>query len=81
MSTHSIQDLKQQFLEYVEIEKGRSLKTVENYDRYLKDFLKFSNAKAPADITDAVVRQYRLYLNRKGLQKNTQNYKKRRRSP
>ena len=31
--------LKTQFLEYIEIEKGRSVKTVENYDRYLSRFL------------------------------------------
>ncbi|MEA2715562.1 MAG: hypothetical protein QOG91_590, partial [Candidatus Parcubacteria bacterium] len=27
--SHNISDLKQQFLEYIEIEKGRSAKTVE----------------------------------------------------
>lgn len=73
MSTE-IESLKQQFLEYVEIEKGRGLKTVENYDRYLKAFLSFSAVKRPSDITDGVVRQFRLYLNRKNLKKNTQNY-------
>ena len=40
MSTSEIETLKRQFLEYIEIEKGRSLKTVENYDRYLTRFLK-----------------------------------------
>ncbi len=72
--SQNISELKQRFLEYVEIEKGRGLKTVENYDRYLKTFFEFSKAKVPADITDEVMRQYRLFLNRKGLQKNTQNY-------
>lgn len=72
--SHNISELKQRFLEYVEIEKGRGLKTVENYDRYLKTFFEFSKAKSPTDITDEVMRQYRLFLNRKGLQKNTQNY-------
>ncbi|MEX0917451.1 MAG: site-specific tyrosine recombinase/integron integrase [Candidatus Paceibacterota bacterium] len=66
--------LKQQFLEYLEIEKGRAVKTVENYDRYLKKFLNFSKAKKPADITDECVRQYRLHLNREGLNRRTQNY-------
>ncbi|MBI5138265.1 MAG: tyrosine-type recombinase/integrase [Candidatus Vogelbacteria bacterium] len=70
----NIQDLKQQFLEYVEIEKGRSLKTVENYDRYLKSFLTQAKISKPNDITDDSVRQFRLYINRKGLKKNTQNY-------
>lgn len=71
--------LKQEFLEYLEIEKGRSLKTVENYDRYLTRFFKQAEVKTPADITDDVVRQYRLWLNRQkgandNLKKNTQNY-------
>ena len=80
-----ISDLKQQFLEYVEIEKGRSLKTVENYDRYLSRFLEHTKIKSPSDINDGVVREYRLWLNRqetrsqKGLsqttlKKKTQNY-------
>jgi site-specific recombinase XerD len=56
--------LKQEFLEYLEIEKGRSLKTVENYDRYLIRFFTQSEAKSPSDITDDTVRQYRLWLNR-----------------
>ncbi len=74
MSTNHIIDLKQRFLEYVEIEKGRSLKTVENYDRYLKSFFTFGKIVKPADITDEAVRQFRLHINRKGLKKNTQNY-------
>jgi len=75
-----LKTLKQEFLEYLEIEKGRSLKTVENYDRYLMRFLDFSKAKSPSDITDESVRQYRLWLNRQpaqgggSLKKNTQNY-------
>lgn len=59
-----INRLKQEFLEYLEIEKGRSLKTVENYDRYLTRFLKQAEVKSPTDITDDAVRQYRLWLNR-----------------
>jgi len=60
--------LKQEFLEYLEIEKGRSLKTVENYDRYLTRFFKQSEVKNPSDITDDAVRQYRLWLNRQSNQ-------------
>jgi site-specific recombinase XerD len=66
--------LTKQFLEYMEIERGRALKTVENYDRYLQRFLKFSKIKKTEDITDDVVRKYRLYLNRQGLKKKTLNY-------
>lgn len=71
--------LKQEFLEYLEIEKGRSLKTVANYDHYLTRFLDFTKAKKPADITDESIRGFRLWLNRlpgtsTTMKKNTQNY-------
>lgn len=75
--------LKREFLEYLEIEKGRSLKTVENYDRYLTRFLTQTAVKTPDEINDEVVRSYRLWLNRQlgsnrktndSLKKNTQNY-------
>lgn len=79
-----IENLKRQFLEYLEIEKGSSLKTVENYKRYLERFLEFSKVKNAKDITDSVVREFRLYLNRQSsgnnratgetLKKKTQNY-------
>ncbi len=60
----SLKDLKTQFLEYIEIERGRSLKTVENYDRYISRFLGFLKKDDPADITDSSVREFRLWLNR-----------------
>lgn len=74
-----LERLKREFLEYTEIEKGRSLKTVENYDRYLSRFLEYSKAKKSADITADIVREYRLWLNRQRaindtLKKKTQNY-------
>lgn len=78
-----LQNLKRQFLEYLEIEKGRSLKTVENYDRYLNRFIKQMGITAVSDITDDSLRDFRLWLNRQtagrkqfasNLKKNTQNY-------
>lgn len=69
-----LKNLKKQFLEHLEIEKGRSLKTIENYDRYLKKFLAFSVVEKPLEITETLVRNYRLYLNRLDLSKKTQNY-------
>lgn len=73
-----------QFLEYTEIEKGRSLKTVENYEHYLKVFVQHTQITSVADITDTVVREFRLWLNRqvtgnnkktgKPLSRKTQNY-------
>ncbi|MEK7642339.1 MAG: site-specific tyrosine recombinase/integron integrase [Patescibacteria group bacterium] len=68
----TLEQLKRQFLEYVEIEKGRSLKTVENYDRYLCKFLEFSKIKDPKDITDTLVREFRLWLNRQVTGNNRQ---------
>lgn len=80
----SLQALKRQFLEYVEIEKGRSLKTVENYDRYLTRFMDYLKKDSPSAITDSSVREFRLWLNRQvsgnnraaheTLSKKTQNY-------
>lgn len=80
----SLKQLKNQFLEYIEIEKGRSLKTVENYDHYLTRFLNFTKNDSPAQITDNSVREFRLWLNRQSLKnlgkpnetlnKKTQNY-------
>ncbi|TAL48840.1 hypothetical protein EPN83_03560 [Patescibacteria group bacterium] len=77
--------LLRQFLEYLEIERGRSLKTVENYERYLNTFLSFLGKESPKAITDETVREYRLWLNRRHsgavsdgraetLKKKTQNY-------
>lgn len=71
--------MKTQFLEYLEIEKGRGVKTVENYDRYLKRFLDFAKVKNPSAITEQMVREFRITLNRSSgtagtMKKNTQNY-------
>lgn len=80
----SLKELKQQFLEYTEIEKGRSINTVQNYDRYLTRFLTFLKKDNPSDITDISLREFRLWLNRQStgnnaktgetLKKKTQNY-------
>jgi site-specific recombinase XerD len=80
----SLKQLKNQFLEYIEIEKGRSLKTVENYDHYLSRFLEFTKNDDPEKISDTLVRDFRLWLNRqplknlgkpdKTLGRKTQNY-------
>ena len=80
-----LEQLKRQYLEHLEIEKGRSLKTIANYDRYLSRFFEFSKINDPKGITDDVLREYRLWLNRQesgetidgrkeNLKKNTQNY-------
>ncbi|MDI6778480.1 MAG: tyrosine-type recombinase/integrase [Patescibacteria group bacterium] len=60
----NLSQLKTEYLEYLEIEKDRSQKTIENYDHYLKRFLAWARVSSPAAITDELVRSYRLYLNR-----------------
>src|SRR3989338_1335517 len=70
----SILELKKEFWEYLEREKGRAVKTAENYDRYLKRFFEFAKIAEPKNITEDLVRKYRLYLNRANLNKPTQNY-------
>ena len=70
----NLASLKTEFLEYLEIEKGRALKTVENYDRYISRFFTFAKAKQPSDITEECIRRFRLDLNRAELNRRTQNY-------
>ena len=69
-----------QYLEYLEIEKNRAPKTLENYGRYLNRFIGFAKIKNVEDMSEETIRQYRLYLNRlrdhegQPLKKITQNY-------
>ena len=71
---------KRQFLEYIEIERGRAVKTVENYDRYLSRYFSQMKITNTEDITEQNVREFRLWLNRQPGSKNapmkrrTQNY-------
>ncbi len=85
MANTPLQQQIHEFLQYVEIEKGRSLKTVENYSHYLHRFAEWSKLKRGEDITDIIVRDFRLWLNRQDsgklkdghketLKKRTQNY-------
>lgn len=79
-----IKQLKNEYLEYLEIERNRAMKTVENYGRYLDRFIQFTASTAGGDvkdITEDVIRQYRLWLNRfedpdtkTPLKRITQNY-------
>jgi len=78
---NKLETLVTDFLEYLEIEKGRSKKTVRNYDFYLRRFLGWSSVTTPTKITAPVVKQYRLWLNRgvvgrenATIKKSTQNY-------
>jgi site-specific recombinase XerD len=72
--------MKRQFLEYIEIERGRSVKTIENYDRYLSRYFNQMKIKRVADISEENVREFRLWLNRQPgvandtMKRRTQNY-------
>ena len=66
-----ISELVADFLESLEIEKGRSTKTVENYGLYLARFIDLITEDfegqemiKPSDITPEVLRRFRLKLNR-----------------
>lgn len=69
-----VENLLQDYLNYLEIEKNRSPKTSENYKHYLTEFLKFTNINSPAEITDSVVRDFRLALARRDMKRITQSY-------
>ncbi len=71
------------YLEYLEIEKGRAITTSQNYHRYLEKFSNFSKSQdveIPENINLELIKKYRLFLNRSASLKNepisrtTQNY-------
>lgn len=57
-------ELIRDYAEYLEIERGRSSKTSENYSRYLERFIEFAGDVQVHQITGELVRKYRLWLNR-----------------
>lgn len=77
----SISKLITDFLEYLELEKNASQKTIRNYDHYLRRFLGFAGDIEPSAINLELIRKYRLFLSRyidpgtqKSLKRVTQNY-------
>ncbi len=68
------------FVEHLEVEGGRAVRTTENYQRYLERFMEFTGDITVDKITTEVVRKYRLWLNRyenesgQNLALITQNY-------
>ncbi len=76
---NEIDSLLKQYLDYLELEKNRSIKTRDNYERYLKVFIDFGKIQKPQDITLDKVMQFRLHLARerkslKDLKRITQSY-------
>lgn len=79
-----IKNLLPDYLEWLELEKGLSNKSQENYSRFLEKFLRFLKINKLEDIKPHALNsehiwKYRLFLsrplnNRKLLQRSTQNY-------
>ncbi len=71
---------KRQFLEYIEIERGRAVKTIENYDHYLTRYFIQAGIKKVSDISEQNIREFRQWLNRQpgtdngSMKRRTQNY-------
>ena len=69
-----------QFLEYLELEQNRSLKTIQNYSHYLNRLSDYAGELKLKDIDAELVRKWRMWLNRlptsanDELSKTTQNY-------
>lgn len=61
---HYLSDLIMDFTEYIEVEKGRSMRTAENYHLYMDRLVEFAGDIPVNKITDELVRKYRLWLNR-----------------
>jgi len=66
METKNLDQLVQQYLEYLEIEKNSSKLTIRNYKFYLLRFTSWFHEQYPdkdtLDVTTDVVRKYRVYL-------------------
>ncbi|MEK7654558.1 MAG: site-specific tyrosine recombinase/integron integrase [Patescibacteria group bacterium] len=71
----SADQLLKEYLDYLEIEKNRSPKTRENYERYLRAFFDSQKVRSINDLTLENIKDFRLALARKeGLKKVTQTY-------
>jgi site-specific recombinase XerD len=69
------------FLEYLEVERGRSERTIRNYDFYLRRFQHWAKNPSASEVSREMIKNYRLWLNRlkegrseETLKKSTQNY-------
>lgn len=69
-----IEELLHDYLDYLEVERNRAVKTRENYERYLSVFLKEVNISKPNGITEEKIRKFRLLLARRNIKKVTQSY-------
>jgi len=80
LSQKPLPQYKQDFLDWLDIERGLSSKSQENYERFLQRFLLWLkannlNSLSPQDLTQEIVWKYRVFLSRhESLKKSTQNY-------
>ena len=85
MNNFNLENLTEEFLEYLEIERNLSPLTIRDYRHYLSNFITWSSTNfpvnKPSDITVELVRKYRVYLAHYNspngglpLKKVTQNY-------
>lgn len=79
--SHKLSILITDFLEYLELERNVSQKTIRNYDHCLRRFLEFASDIDPSNIGIITVRKYRIHLRRwvdpktgRSLKRVTQNY-------
>jgi site-specific recombinase XerD len=69
-----------QFLEYLELEQNRSMKTIQNYNHYLTRLSDYAGELKLSEIDTELIRKWRMWLNRlptstsDELTKATQNY-------
>ena len=63
-SQHYLSELISDFIEHIEVERGRSQKTAENYYLYLQRLIEFAGDEPIAILDAELVRKWRLWLNR-----------------
>lgn len=59
-----LSELISDFIEHIEVERGRSQKTAENYHLYLERLIEFAGDEPVETINEELVRKWRLWLNR-----------------
>lgn len=64
MATHYFSELISDFIEHIEVERGRSQKTAENYYLYLQRLIEFAGDEPISALTPELIRKWRLWLNR-----------------
>ena len=80
LTKHSVYDEIYKFLDYLEVEKGVSAKTAENYSLYLERFAQFVDDVSLENLDLKIISKYRLWLSRYtnenglSLGKTTQGY-------